>query len=57
MNYTDKELKGFLRTVEYAFLEMHAQAEWGGKEDYEGETQELFDMFESAFRPLEESFK
>ena len=43
-----------LHTISYAFHEMHAQAEWGGKEDYPGETQELFDMFIEAFEQLEE---
>ena len=43
--------------VRYAFEEMYAQAEWGGKEDYEGETQELYDMFYNAFDKLKEYYQ
>jgi len=43
-----------LDTIEYAFEEMTAQAEWGGKEDYAGETEELKQMFDNAFAELKE---
>ena len=48
------KLSHLINTIEYAFEEMIAQAEWGGKEDYEGETEELKQMFDDAFAELKE---
>tara|TARA_B100000925_G_C21563317_1_gene284596 strand:+ start:139 stop:303 length:165 start_codon:yes stop_codon:yes gene_type:complete len=50
----NNNLNSTLNTIEYAFYEMHAQAEWGGKEDYKGETEELKNMFLNSFAQLKE---